>query len=63
LRKNWSKPFQASIKKLLLLIAYQQSLSSGRKTTEIRHFRKILLKNRRRFIAGDFKALFIFVVL
>jgi hypothetical protein len=43
------------IKKLFLLIVYQQSLGSGQKTTDFCHYIQTLVKNRRRFIAGNFK--------
>jgi hypothetical protein len=47
----------------LLLIAFQQSLSSGQKTTDFRRYWQILVKNRCRCIAGDLKAFYLFFAL
>jgi len=52
--------FRQDIKKIFLLIAFQQSLSSGQKTTDFRRHWQILVKNRCRFTAGDLKAFFLF---
>jgi hypothetical protein len=48
------------IKKICLLIAFQQNLSSGQKTTNFCCYWQILVKNCCRFIAGDLKAFFLF---
>jgi hypothetical protein len=56
--------FRQDIKKIFLLIAFQQSLNSGQKTTEFffnfRRYWQILVKNRCRFTAGDLKAFFLY---
>ena len=52
--------FRQDIKKIFLLIAFQQSLNSGQKTTDFRRYRQILVKNRNRFTAGNLKAFFLF---
>ncbi len=52
--------FRQDIKKICLLIAFQQSLSSGQKTSDFRRYWQILVKNRCRFIAYDLKAFFLF---
>ncbi len=46
--------------KIVLLIAFQQSLNSGQKTTDFHRYLQILVKNRCRFTAGDLKAFFLF---
>ncbi len=48
------------IKKIFLLIAFQQSLNSGQKTADFRRYWQILAKNRCRFTAGDLKDFFLF---
>ncbi len=48
------------IKKIFLLIAFQQSLNSGQKTADFRRYWQILVKNRCRFTAGDLKDFFLF---
>ena len=53
--------FRQDIKKICLLIAFQQSLSSGQKTADFRRYRQILVKNCCRYIAGDLKAFYLFV--
>ncbi len=63
--EKWCLPFRMyifwlDIKKLFLLMACQRSLSSGQKTTGFRLFWQVLVKNRRRFIAGYFKAFLYF---
>jgi hypothetical protein len=52
--------FRQDIKKIFLLIVFQQSLNSGQKTADFRHYRQILVKNRCRFNAGDLKAFILF---
>jgi hypothetical protein len=52
--------FRQDIKKIILLIAFQQSLNSGQKTTDFRRYWQILVKNCCRFTAGDLKAFFPF---
>jgi hypothetical protein len=52
------KPFRQDIEKICLLIAFQQSLSSGQKNTDFRRLWQILVKNHCRFITGDLKAFF-----
>ncbi len=52
--------FRQDIKKIFLLIAFQQSLNSSQKTTDFRRFWQILVKNRCRFTAGDLKSFFFF---
>ncbi len=52
--------FRQDIKKICLLIAFQQNLSSGQKTADFHHYWQILVKNCCPFIAGDLKALFLF---
>jgi hypothetical protein len=52
--------FRQDIKKICLLIAFQQSLSSGQKTADFRCYRQILVKNCCRYIAGDLKAFYLF---
>ncbi len=54
--------FRQDIKKICLLIAFQQSLSSGQKTADFRNYGQILVKNCYRFIAGDLKAFFYFLL-
>jgi hypothetical protein len=54
--------FRKDIKKICLLIAYQQSLSSGQKPPTFAVIDK-LVKNRRRSIAGNLKAFFLFFAL
>jgi hypothetical protein len=55
--------FRQDIKKICLLIAFQQSLSSGQKTADFRRYLQILVKNRCRYIAGDLKAFYLFFAL
>jgi hypothetical protein len=55
--------FRQDIKKICLLIAFQQSLSSGQKTADFRRYSQILVKNRCRYIAGHLKALYLFFAL
>ncbi len=52
--------FRPDIKKICLLIAFQQSLSSGQKTGDFRRYRQILVKNCCRYVAGDLKAFYLF---
>jgi hypothetical protein len=52
--------FRQDIKKIFLVIAFQQSLNSGQKTTNFRRYWQILVKNRCRFTAGDLKTFFLF---
>ncbi len=52
--------FRQDIKKICLLIAFQQNLSSGQKTADFCHYWQILVNNRCRFIAGDLKAFFFY---
>jgi hypothetical protein len=52
--------FRQDIKKICLLIAFQQSLSSGQKSANFRRYRQFLVKNRFRYIAGDLKAFYLF---
>ncbi len=47
--------FRQDIKKICLLIAFQQSLSSSQKTADFRRYWQILVKNCCRYIAGDLK--------
>jgi hypothetical protein len=55
--------FRQDIKKICLLIAFQQSLSSGQKTANFCRYLQILVKNSCCFIAGDLKAFFLFFAL
>ncbi len=48
--------FRQDIKKICLLIAFQQSLSSGQKTADFCCYWQILVKNLCRYIPGDLKA-------
>ncbi len=50
--------FRQDIKKIFLLIAFQQSLNSSQKAADFRRYWQILIKNRCRFTAGDLKAFF-----
>jgi hypothetical protein len=50
--------FRQDVTKICLLIAFQQSLSSGQKTDNFRRSWQILVKNHCRFIGGDLKAFF-----
>ncbi len=52
--------FRQDIKKIFLLIAFQQCLNSGQKTADFRRYWQILLKNCCSFTVGDLKAFFIF---
>ena len=52
--------FRQDIRKICLLIAFQQSLSSGQKTADFRRYQQILVKNCCRYIAGDLKAFYLF---
>ncbi len=52
--------FRQDIKKIFLLIAFQQSLNSGQNTADFRRYWQILVKNHCRFTAGDLKAFFQF---
>jgi hypothetical protein len=52
--------FRQDIKKIFLLIAFQQSFNSGQKTTDFRRYRQILVKNCCRFTAEDLKAFILF---
>ncbi len=58
--EKWTQTyvFRQDIKKICLLIAFQQILSSGQKTANFRRYKQILVKNCCRFIAGDLKAFF-----
>ncbi len=58
--KMYLNLFRQDIKKIFLLIAFQQSLNSGQKTTNFCHYWQILVKNCCRFTAGDLKAFFLF---
>ncbi len=51
------------IKKINLLIAFQQNLSSGQNTADFCRYWKILVKNRYPFITCDLKAFFYFLAL
>jgi hypothetical protein len=55
--------FKQDIKKICLLITFQQSLSSGQKTADFRRYWQILVKNCCRYIAGDLKAFYLFFAL
>ncbi len=63
--EQWTQTyvFRQDIKKICLLIAFQQSLSSVQKTANFRCCWQILVKNCCRFFAGDLKAFFIFFAL
>ena len=50
--------FRQDIKKICLLIAFQQNLRSGQKTADFCRYWQILGNNHCRFIAGDLKAFF-----
>jgi hypothetical protein len=52
--------FRQDIKKINLLIAFQQSLNSGEKTPDFRRYWQILEKNCCRFTAGDLNDFFQF---
>ncbi len=52
--------FRQDIKKIFLLIAFQQSLNSGQKSADFRCYWQILVINCCRFTAGDLKAFFHF---
>jgi hypothetical protein len=52
--------FRQDIKKICLLIAFQQSLSSGKKTADFRPLQQILVRNSCHFVAGDLKAFFFY---
>jgi hypothetical protein len=52
--------FMQDIKKIFLLIAFQQCLNSGQKTADFCRYWQILVKNHCRFTAGDLKVFFIF---
>ena len=52
--------FRQYIKKICLLIAFQQSLSSGQKTADFRRYWQILVKIHCRCITGDLKAFYLF---
>ncbi len=52
--------FRQDIKKIFLLIAFQQNLNSSQKTADFRRYWQILVKNRCRFTADDLKAFFLF---
>ncbi len=52
--------FRQDIKKICLLIAFQQSLSSGQKTADFRRYWQILVKHPCRYIAGDLKVFYLF---
>ncbi len=52
--------FRQDIKKIFLLIAFQQSLNSGPKTADFCRYWQILVKNCCCFTAGDLKAFFLF---
>ncbi len=52
--------FRQDIKKICLLIAFQQSLNSGQKTADFHRYWQILVKNCCRFIADNLKAIFLF---
>jgi hypothetical protein len=54
------KLFSQDIKKIWLLIAFQQSLSSGQKTADFLRYWQILEKNCCRFITGNLKAFFLY---
>jgi hypothetical protein len=55
--------YRQDIKKICLLIAFQQNLSSGQKTADFCRDCQILVNNHCRFIAGDLKAFFQFFLL
>ncbi len=61
--KMYLNLFRQDIKKIFLLIEFQQSLNSGQKTADFRRYWQILLKNRCRFTAGDLKVFFLFFLL
>jgi hypothetical protein len=52
--------FRQNIKKICLLIAFQQSLSSGQKTADFCRYWQILAKNHCRYITGDLKDFYLF---
>ncbi len=52
--------YRQDIKKIFLLIAFQQSLNSSQKTADFRRYWQILVKNQCRFTAGDLKVFFLF---
>jgi hypothetical protein len=52
--------FRQNIKKIFLLIAFQQNISSGKKKRQILPLLTNFGKNCCRFIAGDVKAFFLF---
>ncbi len=52
--------FSQDIQKIILLIAFQQNLSSGQKPADFCRYWQILVKNRCRFIADDLKDFFLF---
>ncbi len=52
--------FRQDIKKISLLIAFQQTLSSGQKTADFRRYDKIFVKNCCRFITCDLRAFFLY---
>jgi hypothetical protein len=56
--KNGLNLVRQDIKKICLLIAFQQNLSSGQKTADFFHYWQILVNNRCRFIAGNLKGFF-----
>jgi hypothetical protein len=58
--KMYLNLFRQDIKKIFLLMAFQQSLNSGQKTADFRRYRQIFVKNRCRFTPGDLKAFFQF---
>ncbi len=55
--------FTQDITKICLLIAFQQSLSSGQKTANFHRYWQILVKNLCHFMAGNLKAFFSFFLL
>ncbi len=52
--------FRQDIKKICLVIAFQQSLSSSQKTADFRRYWQIFGKKSLCFITGDLKAIFLF---
>ncbi len=52
--------FRQDIKKICLLIAFQQNLSSGQKTADFCRYGQILVNYCCRFIAGNLKVFFQF---
>ncbi len=52
--------FRQDIKKICLLIAFKQSLSSSQKTADFCRYWQILVKNLCPYISGDLKTFYLF---